>query len=236
MKSILISGLTLMSFFAQAQESQQVIIVRDGKSPKSKQRNEVEERNVENYEAFKFDPLRMAIGEINFSWEHRLAEKVSFEVELGPTISELRYFNTTVDFIHQEGTKSGSMMGFLASGAIRYYPTKDLFAMNKLYISPRIKFRQYNSNNTNELMSDSKIGFRKEVLFSFIVGTQRWYSDNFAFDYYAGVTIGNMNSREYFVNQTYDGTTGQFYNNWREENERFARFTLTVGMKVTVGN
>lgn len=235
MKNILILSLSILTFASYAQEQPQVIIVREGKTAKSKQKKEVEERNVENYDAFKFDPLRMVIGEINFSWEHRIAEKASFEVELGPTISELDYFNN-VSFIHSGETKVGSMMGFLASGGIRYYPTQDLFAMNKLYISPRIKYRQYNSSYNNDLLASESIGFKKEVLFSFIIGTQRWYTNNFAFDYYAGLTLGSYNQREYYMEELYDGTTGTFSQNWREQNYRGARFTLSVGMKVTIGN
>lgn len=235
MKKILILSLSFLTFMSYAQDEPQVIIVREGKSSKSKQKKAVEERNVENYDAFKFDPLRMGIGEINFSWEHRIAEKVSFEVEFGPTISQLKYFNN-VNFIHSGDTEVGSMMGFLASGGIRYYPTQDLFAMNKLYISPRVKYRQYNSSYNNDLISTESIGFKKEVLFSFMIGTQRWYTDNFAFDYYAGLTLGSLNQRQYFMEEIYDGTTGTFSQKWREDNYRAARFTLSIGMKVTIGN
>lgn len=235
MKKLLILSLSFLAFKSFAQEEPQVIIVREGKSAKSKQKKEVEERNVENYDAFKFDPFRMIIGEINFSWEHRIAEKTSFEIELGPTISQLDYFNN-VSFIHSGETKVGSMMGFLASGGIRYYPTQDLFAMNKLYISPRVKYRQYNSSYTNDQLSTESIGYKKEVLFSFILGTQRWYTNNFAFDYYAGFTLGSVKERQYFMEEIYDGTTGTFSKNWREDNYQGARFTLSVGMKVTIGN
>jgi hypothetical protein len=38
------------------------------------------------------------------------------------------------------------------------------------------------------------------------------------------------------MEEIYDGTTGTFSQKWREDNYRGARFTLSVGMKVTIGN
>jgi hypothetical protein len=235
MKYTLLSLLCFISLSAFSQEERVVIVKRESgrRDYKPKQ-----ERDIDNYNAFKFDPLRMAIGELNFSWEHRLDDHVTFEVELGPTISNLGsnrgYFT--------EGDPNGtylvhSQMGALASAAVRYYPLEDSKAMNKLYVSPRIKFRNYNTSYSSTVagLSDQNAS-SNEFIFSFNVGFQQWMSHNFAFDYYIGAGIGSFRGNQYFVAETYDSNTNMWTYEWKEQTARYARFVGVIGVKVTVGN
>ncbi len=237
MKKALLILLSFIALGANAQEDEQVVIVRqsDYKKPRKAPKPD---RNVENYNAFKFDPFRMAIGEINFSWEHRFHEKATFEIELGPTVSNLgrnRFYTQPGDGM---GTyRRNSSMGVLASAAVRFYPLEDYFAMNKLYVSPRFKYRRYNEIITAENLSlNDTRGYSDELIFSFNVGYQAWLSDNFAFDYYVGAGIGSYFGKTYNVNSMYDGNTDTWIYSWQPVTNRYARFVGVIGMKVTIGN
>jgi hypothetical protein len=228
MKYYLIGCICFFAQFTQAQE-ERVIVVRETKTARPPK--ERKDRNVENYNAIKFDPLRMTTGEIGFSWERRIEDKTSLEFELGPTISGIGmnrfYFNS----------ETQSKFGVLLSAAVRYYPIEGAWAMNKLYVSPKIRYRRFNSlaQSSTYNLSDEK-GFSNEWAFSFNVGYQTWLSDNFAFDFYAGLGIGSFAGRNAFINSVYDGNTGQYVYNWQIENYSYAKLMGVVGMKVTVGN
>ena len=238
MKKALVVLMSLTALGTYAQEDEQVVIVRQSTGTKAR-RAPKPERNVENYNAFKFDPFRMAIGEINFSWEHRIHEKTTLEVELGPTVSNLgrnRFYTQPAE--PGMGTyRRNSSMGVLVSAAVRYYPLEDFHAMNKLYVSPRFKYRRYNEFSSSDEPSLSDIrGYSDEFIFSFNVGYQAWLSNNFAFDYYIGAGIGSYNGKTYQPLSTYDGNTDTWSYTWQPITSRYARFVGVIGMKVTIGN
>jgi len=227
MKIALISLLGLISFTTFSQEETIVVVRQDDYRRKKKSTD----RNVENYNAFKFDPFRMAIGEIGFSWEHRIEEKTTVEFELGPTISNL----TNSGFHDQYNYGSShSAMGVLVSAAVRYYPLEDYQAMNKLYISPKFKYRRFNQAYDvaiNGTGLSEQMGYTNEYIFSFNLGFQQWLSNNFAFDYYIGAGIGSIQGKTY--NYVY-GDMGQY--TWQSSPIRDAKFLGVIGMKVTIGN
>lgn len=235
MKYTLLSLLCFVNLVAFSQDERVVIVRRESGRSNHKPKPE---RDIDNYNAFKFDPLRMAIGELNFSWEHRLDDHTTFEVELGPTISNLGgnrgYF---IEGDAYGDYRVNSQMGVLASAAVRYYPLEDSKAMNKLYISPRIKYRNYNSSYSSSMsgISDQN-GSSNEFIFSFNVGYQQWLSHNFAFDYYIGAGIGSYRGNQYFLSESYDGNTNMWSYQWKEQTARYARFIGVIGVKVTVGN
>lgn len=214
--------------------AQQVVVRQQSGATKSTNRKYIE-RNVENYNAFKFDPLRMTIGEINFSWEKRIDDKVSVEFELGPTISNLGGNRFYYDSYNQY--QVNSRMGGLISAAVRYYPLEGLWAMNKLYISPKIKYRRYNSDYTSlEIPLPNQSAYSNETMFTFNVGYQQWLSNNFAFDYYVGLGIGGYKSTNYSMNSVYNGNTQAYDYSWKKNTENYAKLIGVIGMKITIGN
>jgi hypothetical protein len=235
MKYTLLSLLCFINLAAFSQEERVVIVKRESGKSGYKPRPE---RDIDNYNAFKFDPFRMAIGELNFSWEHRLDDHVTFEVELGPTISNLgANRGYTSEGQSYSSFRINSQMGGFASAAVRYYPLEDSRAMNKLYISPRIKFRNYQESFSTTMPGlEEKNGRSNEFIFSFNVGYQQWLSHNFAFDYYIGAGIGSYRGNQYFLAETYDGNTNTWSYQWKEQTARYARFVGVIGVKVTVGN
>ena len=231
--------ITLFAFSANAQ--QEVVIVRqsDHSKPVKVVKEKKPARNVENYNAFKFDPFRMAIGEINFSWEHRIHEKTTLEFEAGPTISNLRKnrFSISQDMVGTGYYERESAMGVLVSAAVRFYPLEDFQAMNRIYVSPRFKYRRYNESVVSSEPGLGPIrGYSDEMIFSFNIGYQAWLSNNFAFDYYIGAGIGSYNGRTYQTMSTYDGNTDSWTYSWQPLNKRYASFVGVIGMKVTIGN
>lgn len=230
----------LICFFGTAvfgQEDEQIIIVKRESSVRHS-KPQKPELDIDNYNAFKFDPFRMAIGELNFSWEHRIDDHATFEIELGPTISNLNgNRNYVSDDVSSGSYRTNSGMGVLVSAAVRYYPLEDFKAMNKLYISPRVKYRRYNESYSSSLggVSD-QTGGSNEFIFSFNIGYQYWFSHNFAFDYYIGMGIGNFKGNQYYLSETYDGNTNAWSYVWKEEKAQYARVLGVIGMKVTIGN
>ncbi len=235
MKNILfIFPFAFGSLFAQ----EQVVIVRNEKNSRPV-RKETSDRIVENRDAFKFDPLRMFVGELNFAWEHSLGERTSMEIELGPTISHLRLLGNN-DFhiggFNNTNSYSVSQMGVLVSAGIRFYPLEDYKVFNRMYVSPKLHFRNYNIGyNSPDIPNDAR-GVNNQFSFLFNIGTQRWYSDNFALDFYAGLGIGSVNSSSYLQSFLYDGNTGLYTSEWKKYNETYARILLNFGMKVAIGN
>lgn len=234
MKYSLLSLICLVSWTLFAQEEERVVIVKrdDYKGSRKKV-----ERDIDNYNAFKFDPFRMIIGEINFSWEHRLNDRLTTELELGPTISNLNNNRFYVPATNSDPSsyKQNSQMGILFSAALRYYPLEGAKAMNKLYVSPRIKYRRYNSTYSSALAPTQTAG-SNEFIFSFNLGYQQWLSHNFAFDYYIGMGIGSFNGSRYYLAQSYDGNTNAWSYNWSKETAQYAHFVSVIGVKVSIGN
>lgn len=233
MKNKIILSFTILIGFTTL-HAQQVVVRQQGGSSKTTKRKSVE-RNVENYNAFKFDPLRMTIGELNFSWEKRIDDKVSVEFELGPTISNLGGNRFYFDSYNQY--QINSRMGGLISAAVRYYPLEGSWAMNKLYISPRIKYRRFNSEYTAlDIPLPNQAAYSNETMFTFNVGYQQWLSDNFAFDYYIGLGIGGYRATNYTMSSIYNGTTMEYDYSWKKYTDDYTRLIGVIGMKITIGN
>lgn len=211
-----------------------MVIVKQNEYRKpSSTRKPRELRTVECFNAFKFDPTRMIIGEINFSWETKIKDRLSLEFELGPTISNLQIGggNHFID----NGPEARSKMGILLSGGLRYYPLDDSPVFNNLYVSPRVKFRRYNEmyHDMNDVLADQR-AFSNELIFSFNVGYQQWVSEKFAFDYYFGLGIGSYRAKSYYIASSYNDITGEWTNVWDEQNEYAARLRGVIGIKVSI--
>lgn len=248
MKRIIWMSICFCSFHTAsvfAQDREVVIIERNSNS--SARKSSEPKRLVNHTEVFKFDPLRMAIGEINFAYEGRINDQTSFEVELGPTVSNLGrnrfvvYDGNSSAFGRQPG------MGVFASAAYRFYPLDDRPVFNQLYVSPKFKYRRYNEiidasvysgNGTPPVgnVLEDKRGYTNEAIFTFNFGYQQWLANRFSFDYYFGVGIGSYYSATFRPMSVYDGGTGAWLNTWEKIETRNARFVATIGLKVGIGN
>jgi len=185
--SICFCSFQTASVFAQDREV--VIIERNSNS--SARKSSEPKRLVNHTEVFKFDPLRMAIGEINFAYERRISDQSSFEVELGPTVSNLGR-NRFASDLGSSGTTYGRQpgMGVVASAAYRFYPLDDRPVFNQLYVSPKFKYRRYNeildASMNNGLVGnvlEDKRGYSNEAIFTFNFGYQHWLAERFSFDF-----------------------------------------------------
>jgi hypothetical protein len=222
------SGLQLI-----AQDDKQVIIL-DRSSHRG--RNEAERmprRLVEHMNVFKFDPLRMAIGEINFAYERVLDDPMSLEVELGPTVSNLGRNRFFVDQNSQY--EKNSAMGIFTSVAFKFYPLDGRPALNQLYISPKFKYRRYNElieGGATSTLSSIK-GFSNEAIFTFNFGYQQWLANRFSFDYYFGIGIGSYASTTYQASSEF--INNEWQETWLKQDDKYTRFVATIGMKVGIG-
>jgi hypothetical protein len=190
-------------------------------------------RLVEHMNVFKFDPLRMSIGEINFAYERVLDDPMSLEVELGPTVSNLgrnRFFVT-----QSSQYEKNSAMGVFTSIAFKFYPLDGRPALNQLYISPKFKYRRYNEliegGSTSTL--ESIRGFTNESIFTFNFGYQQWLADRFSFDYYFGIGIGSYASTTYQASSEF--INNEWQESWLKQDDKYTRFVATIGMKVGIG-
>lgn len=237
MKKMILMVIGLASFAAHAQR--EVVVIDRSKNTRTRQER-MPLRMVEHRHVFKMDPIRMSIGEINFSYERKIDEKLSLEFELGPTVSNLgfsRFEDVFQDPNSLQYTKTSRMSAF-GSVALRYYPLDDRLVFNQLYISPKFKFRRYTEGI--EALAPStlgiKNGFTNESIFTFNVGYQQWLAQNFSFDYYLGFGIAGYRNVTYSPVSQYDGNTNEWIETWVEQDRNRARFLLTAGIKVGIGN
>jgi hypothetical protein len=225
----LLSLMGIGSFKAQ----QQVIVTeQDGKVIKTKV---VREKKpiivVDNSWALKFDVVKMMRGEMNFSLEKRMTDRLSLEYGLGLTISEVDYLSN-FHFGGGYGTKANSNFGFLASLATRYYPLEDYKVFNRFYVSPMLKFANFNTNYVYEGAEStySKNGYQNKGSFTFNFGIQSWVSSTFAMDFYLGLGLGYYNNVSYSMD--YNGVDQV----WQTYKSSGANYVFTTGLKVAIGN
>lgn len=219
--------------YASAQDDKIVIVDRYQPAKRPTQER-MPRRMVDLNQVFKFDPIRMGIGEINFAYERVVGEQTSIEVELGPTVSNLGR-NRFVSGNNPGGTilNKYSEMGVFGSFAFKFYPLDGRPALNQLYVAPKFKFRRY--NETIESPTLGAIGgHSNQAIFTFNFGYQQWLAQRFAFDYYVGFGLGSYRGTSYSTVAEYNGT--DWTEVWLAEKERSTRFVATIGIKVGIGN
>lgn len=230
-KSILFTTLFVFALsVANAQET--VYIVKD---KKSRTKNINTDRIVEHMNVIKFDPLQTVVGEVKFSYERVLSEKTSLEVSLGPTLDGISSFRAFDNYSYALEGK----LGMVAELGYRFYPLDDNPALNRLYISPVVGWKIYNStfnpDDTYYPNVESQNSTRQRGYFTFNVGIQSWLAKSFSIDYYAGFGLAMINENNYFVNQIYNPETGgydqQIINNKFNANV----FQFKLGIKVGIG-
>jgi hypothetical protein len=224
--SILVVG------FSIAQE--EVIIIDRSKS---RLKTEREIRKIENIQVYKFAPLSMLDGEILFGYERQLTAKGSFDVELGPTISQIGFgVNGHIgnSFEPEVGAQSG--LGIVLGAAYRYYPLEETEALNRFYVSPQFRYKLYNHTvqDYSGFISDVARGNEAMANFFFNVGYQTWMSNTFSLDFYFGVGIGHYSSRDYYAESIFNGNDWEY--RWQETVSSGARYVLNAGVKVGIGS
>lgn len=230
MKNVLFTFLSMIFVTATAQE---VIIIDKGELKDYKKK---EPRFNENIQAFKFAPLNMIVGEINFAYERQVSQKGSVEIELGPTISKIGFdiSNHYVDpFAPSVGENSG--MGFVTGFAYRFYPMDETEALDRFYVSPLVRYKLFNYSMTdhsgfleNVKCTDSRLDFH------FNFGFQTWIAKSFALDMYVGMGIGYRADKSYNYESYYEGTDWKY--RWVENNASGARYVANAGIKISIGS
>jgi len=217
-----------------AQEEEKIVYVHTNRGP----RNTREYKTVDLYDVYKFDVVQMVTGQILFGYEHRLGAKSSFEVELGPTIS-----NVGLNVGHLGGYDNGdSRMGVSTSIAFRYYPSDDTPALNKFYVGPKFEFKNFNylyqstDPNTGAPVGDQFRGYENTYRFMFNMGKQYWISNTFSLDLYAGLGIGNIGGKTMQVYYEYDYQTQTYQNVTKTMLTSDASVMFECGLKVGIGN
>jgi hypothetical protein len=213
------------------------------------QKKEVESSDKMRSYSIKFCPTQITVGEFNFSYEQRVAKRISIELEVGPTISQfgigfgnqrlwqgssgIGLFNfKPIDYQAKNG------IGFLFSIAPRIYPTGTPYTMKKFYISPQIKYRVYNYNmrDFNEVLDPTKASV-DQLTFRFLLGLQFWPKDaNFSLDVFwgLGLTSYTIRGKEYEYLLDPNGYTSTPY--WNSYRDNGVMFNFTTGLKLGFGN
>lgn len=177
--------------------------------------------------AFKFDPLRMFVNEINFGIEKKIGQHSSLEIDLGPTISNISGIESNYS------SNNISQFGYFGNFSFRYYPLYD--ALNYLYISPSFSYKNLNVIDVDPLKNLSNMhGYTNTTSFLFNIGIQSWLSKTFLMDLYTGVGIGVSQGKNYKLSGYYYYPSNT--NSWTEVIENRAKFIFNIGLKVGFGN
>lgn len=231
--SILLLGfLVSKSFVSISQEDKYIVLDKsDLKAMKKEPRKQI---LVENDYVIKFDPTRMLVGELGFSYEKVMGLNSSVEFELGPTISNLYDYNHYNYYTNNTyNTQSG--IGVLGSAAFRFYPMHD--ALNGFYVSPKLKYKAVNTMYIDQTgVLSNETGSKNQFSFMFNMGIQKWLSKQFSLDVYAGLGIGYNYNRDFIYNTIYDPITYQYTYEWSKQKYQAAHVVCNLGVKVGIGN
>ena len=240
MKKVLLIScfLTSLSVFAQ----REVIVIDRNATPVKKsispEDDFLSDKWVQHTNVFKFDAMRLIIGDIALSYERVIGQKTSLEFEAGPTLSNLGLNRLA---FHDDGSLNGAKstgLGGFGSLAIRFYPLDGRPALNQFYISPKYKYRQYNeliASNQGSALAD-RAGYSKQHIFTFNFGIQQWVAKQFALDYYVGIGIGHSNDRYSTANSYYDEVKMDWAEEWVDQSSKTANVVLSIGIKCGIGN
>lgn len=192
---------------------------------------------VENDHVFKFDPTRMLVGEIGFSYERVRGINSSFEFEIGPTISNLYGYNNhfyyNYNFPSYYATQSG--LGIFGSVGYRYYPHHD--ALNGFYVSTKLKYKTLNTEYIDHSgVLPNERGVKNQYSFIFNMGYQVWLSKSFSMDLYGGIGIGYVYNEQMNYSSVYNSTTMLYESTWIKEKYQGANLVFNLGVKVGIGS
>lgn len=187
----------------------------------------------ENTMVFKFSPLQMIVGELNFGFEAQTSKKTSVEVELGPTLSQVGFAGIKFED-SGENVSESSDLGVFGSFGFRYYPLDKTEALNRIYISPVLKFRLYNSKLrelSGNLSDIRETNMQAKFLFNF--GYQLWASKSFAFDFFIGTGFGYRQITSYKAIVVYENFENNYV--WDRTVSESPQFVMNLGVKIGLG-
>lgn len=218
--------------------AQQEIIIVDRKDFKQdRTRKSKPVKLNDNNQEIKFAPFNMLAGEINFGYERQVSHKGSVDIELGPTISNIR-FGGNSHFIDPSSNNQveNSALGFIAAIGYRYYPLDETQAMNRFYVSPVVKYKLMNTVYKDPLgnFSDIERGGDSKLNFYFNFGVQTWLSKSFSMDLYFGFGIGYHTETWYNLNSEFVDNAFQY--SWTENYDSRAVYVGNIGLKVGIGS
>ena len=229
--ALLFTGLILFSANSYAQE--EVIII--DKSQLKDYKKDKEIKLNDNTQVFKFAPLYMLVGEINFGYERQLNQKGSIEFELGPTISKIGFgVNSHFASPYEPSIVENGGIGFLASVAYRFYPLDETEALNRFYISPVLKYKLLNHTveDMSNFLEDAR-GSDTQFNFYFNFGYQLWAAKSFSIDFYSGIGIGYQLKIDQSMNYEYVDDDWNYY--WEKQEAKGTRYVFNAGIKLGIG-
>ncbi len=196
----------------------------------------------DNIQIVKFSPTQLIMGELNFGYERQVSKKGSIEIEAGPTLSQVSILgpgNHLFSFA-QGSAQENSFIGGHISFSYRFYPLDGTEALNRLYVAPVIKYRQYNVllRDNSDVPNGPDLGTVKardyQTNFTFNFGYELWASKSFCFDFFVGTGLGWRHQTTYAPVIEFNGTEWTGY--WAGYNDAWARFLLTGGVKLGIGS
>jgi hypothetical protein len=204
--------------------------------------DEAEDRLGKNF-VLKFAPTQLVAGEFNFSYEQRIARIFSLELEVGPTISQFglnfgnqRLWRGDIWSFNPINSDADAGIGFHASLAPRFYPLSGDNELKGLYLSPVLKYRQYNYlvQDINGVLDDTKASL-SQLIFRFNMGFQFWPGDgNFSIDMYFGVGLGTFDINDKYVDNYVDDQ-GNVQSTWVATSNTGVRLNAATGIKFGFG-
>ena len=234
MKNLLLAVSFFCTIFTVFGQEERVIVVDRGTNARfvPKQR-----KLVDNTSVIKFSPLQMIVGELNFGYERVIDDISSVEFEFGPTISNVGLAVEDNHFYSSWGyTGQTSRIGFFGSAAYRFYPLDNGKVLNGFYVSPVFKYRLMNfgMRDYSGNLEDTK-GNESHAYFTMNFGMQRWLSQHFSIDYFAGIGLGYEAKNSFQTVSEYNGVTGEYSYFWNKNAYDGVRFLFTIGLKVGIG-
>lgn len=231
---LLLLGFLLTNSIAGISQDDKYVVLskKDIKALKKEPRKQI---LVENDYVIKFDPTRMLVGELGFSYEKVTGINTSVEFELGPTVSNLYNNNNHYYYYSNNTYTTQSGIGLLGSAAVRFYPMHD--ALNGFYVSPKLKYKAVNTQYIDQTgLLSNETGSKNQFSFMFNVGMQTWLSKQFSLDLYAGLGLGYNYNRDFIYSTVYDPITYQYTSTWSKEKYQNARVVCNIGVKFGFGN
>jgi len=216
--------------------SQQEVIVIDREEYDQKYSSPKNIKLNENTHVFKFAPLNMIVGEINFGYERQISQKGSLDFEIGPTISKIG-FNVNSHLIDQWSQPTAvdeTGLGVLLGIGYRFYPLDNTEALNRFYVSPTMKYKVYNhfERDLTNTLGDEK-GQNSNLNFTFKFGYQTWLAKSFSMDFYAGLGIGYQQRTDHSIVNEFNGSSWGY--KWQQQSSSGARYVFTAGIKIGIG-
>ncbi|PCJ79920.1 MAG: hypothetical protein COA49_10225 [Bacteroidetes bacterium] len=140
----------------------------------------------------KVNPLLILNGDIPIYLEHKLNDKLSYEVGIGITVFDYlyNYYNSSLGYspyVEQHTPE----MGYSFRASLRFYPSNYTKALDEFYIGPEFSHRRYNTilEKCDNYPVDAKQEYRAFTDFKISGGYVLFITENIFFDIYGGIGL-----------------------------------------------